>query len=62
LFDVYSVQTLAEKLYPGQGATIALAGMRDLPDHVISVDPIRLFKTSPESYGLVQKFIAVEKE
>ena len=43
-------------------SAVASAGMEDLLDHVISVDPIRLFKTSPESYGLVQKFIAVEKE
>ena len=43
-------------------SAVASAGMKDLLDHVISVDPIRLFKTSPESYGLVQKFIAVEKE
>jgi 2-haloacid dehalogenase len=28
---------------------------------VISVDPIRLFKTSPESYGLVEKNIPVDK-
>lgn len=38
------------------------AGMQYLLDHAISVDPIRLFKTSPESYGLVQKFIPLEKE
>jgi 2-haloacid dehalogenase len=38
------------------------AGMQDLLDHTISVDPIRLFKTSPESYGLVQKCIPLEKE
>jgi 2-haloacid dehalogenase len=37
------------------------AGMTDLIDHVISVDAIRLFKTSPESYGLVQANIAAEK-
>ena len=43
-------------------SAVASAGMEDLLDHVISVDPIRLFKTSPESYGLVQTFIAVEKE
>lgn len=38
------------------------AGMKDLLDHCISVDPIRLFKTSPESYSLVQKHIPFEKE
>jgi 2-haloacid dehalogenase len=38
------------------------AGMEGVLDHVISVDPIRLFKTSPESYGLVQKTIAVNKD
>jgi 2-haloacid dehalogenase len=37
------------------------AGMEDVLDHVISVDPIRLFKTSPESYGLVQQYIPVDK-
>ena len=38
------------------------AGMEGVLDHVISVDLIRLFKTSPESYGLVQKTIAVNKD
>lgn len=38
------------------------AGMQDLLDHSISVDPIRLFKTSPESYGLVQKCMPLEKD
>ena len=38
------------------------AGMEDVLDHVISVDPIRLFKTSPESYGLVQQNMAVHKD
>lgn len=37
------------------------AQMAGVLDHIISVDPIRLFKTSPESYGLVQQFIPVEK-
>lgn len=37
------------------------AGMESVLDHLISVDPIRLFKTSPESYGLVQQVIPVEK-
>ena len=43
-------------------SAVASAGMEDVLDHVISVDPIRLFKTSPESYGLVQKFIPVNKD
>ena len=38
------------------------AGMESVLDHLISVDPIRLFKTSPESYGLVQHVIPVQKE
>jgi 2-haloacid dehalogenase len=38
------------------------AGMDDVLDHIISVDQIRLFKTSPESYGLVQQTISVSKE
>jgi 2-haloacid dehalogenase len=37
------------------------AQMAGVLDHIISVDHIRLFKTSPESYGLVQQFIPVEK-
>ena len=38
------------------------AGMESVLDHLISVDPIRLFKTSPESYCLVQHVIPVKKE
>ena len=41
---------------------IVSAGMKDLIDHVISVDPIRLFKTSPEAYGLVQQTFPTEKQ
>jgi 2-haloacid dehalogenase len=41
---------------------VSSAGMTDLIDHVISVDPIRLFKTSPEAYGLVQQTILSEKQ
>jgi 2-haloacid dehalogenase len=37
------------------------AGMQDVLNHIISVDAIRLFKTSPESYSLVQKIIPVQK-
>ena len=43
-------------------SAVANAGMRDLLDHSISVDSIRLFKTSPESYGLVQKYMPLEKQ
>ncbi len=43
-------------------SAVASAGMKDLLDHSISVDPIKLFKTSPESYGLVQKRMPLEKE
>ena len=42
-------------------SAVANAGMTDLLHHVISVDAIRLFKTSPESYGLVQKYLPLEK-
>jgi len=38
------------------------AGMSELIDHIISVDPLRLFKTSPEAYGLVQHTIPVKVE
>ncbi len=41
---------------------VTSAGMTDLIDHVISVNAIRLFKTSPESYGLVQETIHAEKQ
>lgn len=44
------------------GTAVSSAGMAGLIDHVISVDPIRLFKTSPESYALVQKTIPGEKQ
>jgi 2-haloacid dehalogenase len=43
-------------------SAVKSAGMADVLDHVISVDPIRLFKTSPESYGLVQQTIPVAKD
>ncbi len=42
-------------------SAVTNAGMQDLLDHTLSVDPIRLFKTSPESYGLVQKYMPFEK-
>lgn len=44
------------------GTAVSSAGMTDLIDYVISVDPIRLFKTSPEAYGLVQETIKLEKQ
>jgi len=40
-------------------SAVKSAGMEKVLDHVISVDPIRLFKTSPESYRLVQQTIPV---
>ena len=43
-------------------SAVKSAGMQDVLDHIISVDPIRLFKTSPESYGIVQQTIAVNKD
>ena len=42
-------------------SAVKSASMEDVLDHVISVNQIRQFKTSPESYGLVQKTIAVHK-
>jgi len=42
-------------------SAVQSAGMQGVLDHLISVDPIRLFKTSPESYGMVQRVIPVEK-
>ena len=43
-------------------SAVANASMGQLLDHCLSVDAIRLFKTSPESYGLVQKFMPFEKQ
>jgi len=43
-------------------SAIKSAGMESVLNYAISVDPIRLFKTAPESYGLVQKTIPVNKE
>ncbi len=43
-------------------SAVASAGMGELLDHVISVETIRRFKTSPESYGLVQQVIPVKAE
>ena len=41
-------------------SAVRSAGLDTLLDHVISVDSIRLFKTAPESYGLVTQTIKVE--
>ena len=38
------------------------AGMADVLDHVISVDGIRLYKTAPQAYALVQQTIALPLE
>ena len=43
-------------------SAVLSANMKDLLHHVISVDAIKLFKTSPESYGLVQKYLPLEKQ
>ncbi|MBK5204125.1 MAG: haloacid dehalogenase type II [Polaromonas sp.] len=43
-------------------SAVKSAGMENVLDHIISVDPIRLFKTSPESYGLVQQAIPFNKD
>jgi 2-haloacid dehalogenase len=43
-------------------SAVKSAGMEDVIDQLISVDPIRLFKTSPESYELVQEAIPVNKD
>ena len=43
-------------------SAVTSAGMMNVLDHVISVDTVRRFKTSPESYALVQQVIPVERE
>jgi 2-haloacid dehalogenase len=43
-------------------SAVQSAGIAEVLDHVISVDAVRLFKTSPESYELVQKTIPVGKD
>ena len=43
-------------------SAVMSAGMNDLLDHVLSIETIRRFKTSPESYGLVQQVIPVKPE
>lgn len=43
-------------------SAVESALMDDVVDHLISVDAVRLFKTSPESYGLVQQTIPVQRD
>ena len=43
-------------------SAVTSAGMSDVIDHCISVEAVKLFKTSPESYGLVQQIFPVEKQ
>lgn len=43
-------------------SAVTSAGMHGALDHLISVDPIRLFKTSPESYAMVLQSIPVNKD
>ncbi|NDD14115.1 MAG: haloacid dehalogenase type II, partial [Betaproteobacteria bacterium] len=43
-------------------SAVSGAGIEGVLDHVISVDSIRLFKTAPETYALVQKTIPVSPE
>lgn len=43
-------------------SAVKSAEMDDVLDHIISVDSIRLFKTSPESYALVQQTIPVNRD
>ncbi|PHY07040.1 MAG: haloacid dehalogenase type II [Alcaligenaceae bacterium] len=43
-------------------SAVKSARMEGVLDHIISVDSIRQFKTSPESYGLIQQTIAVNKD
>ena len=41
-------------------SAVSSAGMQNVLDHVISIEGIRRFKTSPESYALVQQHIPVD--
>lgn len=43
-------------------AAVVHAGMADWLDHVISVDSLKLFKTSPHSYALVQQALNIETQ
>ena len=40
-------------------SAVASAGMKDLLDHVISVDEVKQFKTTPTSYALVNKYLPI---
>ena len=42
-------------------SAVASAGMAGVLDHILSVDAVRQFKTSPESYGLVEQQLGVQK-
>ena len=41
-------------------ATVQSAGFNSLLDHVISVDPVRKFKTHPEAYALGEKTLGLK--
>lgn len=43
-------------------AAVTSAGMKTLLDHVISIDGIRQYKTSPASYALVKQYIPAAAE
>lgn len=43
-------------------SAVTSAGMKDVLDHVISVDSIKQFKTSPSSYGLVTQYLPVQND
>ena len=43
-------------------SAVTSAGMKHLLDHVISVDDIKQFKTSPSSYALVTKYFPVKND
>jgi 2-haloacid dehalogenase len=41
---------------------VTKAGMKSLLDHVISVDSVKQFKTSPSSYALVTRYLPVQND
>lgn len=43
-------------------SAVTSAGMKNLLDHVISVDEIKQFKTSPSSYALVSRHFPIQNE
>jgi 2-haloacid dehalogenase len=43
-------------------SAVSSAGMKNLLDHVISVDAIKQFKTSPSSYALVTHYFPVKND